>query len=429
MSSRIPGFYKLSPDQRLAAALQVAGVDASRAVDWRDGGLGLDVADAMIENVVGILGLPCGVAVNLLLNGRDRLVPMVVEEPSVVAAVSNMARLTREAGGIHADADDSVMIGQVQIVDLPDPVAAAARVREDLARLGAIARGVHPQLVELGGGLRGMDVRELVYDEPGYPRESMVVLHFFLDCADAMGANMVNTIAERLAPELVAITGGKAGLRILSNLADRRIARANVRIPARALGDTDVDGREVAEGIASAYRFAWADPYRAATHNKGIMNGIDAVAIATGNDWRAIEAGAHALAARDGQYRPLSRWRVDPEGNLLGAVALPMQIGTVGGAIKVHPTVKANLALAGVDGARDLAMLMAAVGLVQNLGALRALATVGIQLGHMRMHARGIAMAAGALAHELGGVVEALVEAHDFRTERAAEILSGLRRR
>jgi hydroxymethylglutaryl-CoA reductase len=427
MTSRIPGFYKLPPDERLRAALSVAGMDPGCTAAWRDGGLPLATADAMIENVVGTLALPCGVAVNLLLNGQDRLVPMVVEEPSVVAAVSNMARLTREAGGVFADADDSVMIGQVQIVDLADSVAAAVRVRDELGRLGAIARSVHAQLATLGGGLRGMDVRELVYDEPGYPRESMVVLHFYLDCVDAMGANMVNTIAERLAPELVAITGGRAGLRILSNLADRRIARANVRIPARLLGDTDVDGREVAEGIASAYRFAWADPYRAATHNKGIMNGVDAVAIATGNDWRAIEAGAHAWAAAGGQYRPLSRWRVDAEGTLHGAVALPMQIGTVGGAIKVHPTVKANLALARVSGARDLAMLMAAVGLVQNLGALRALASEGIQQGHMRMHARGIALAAGARPHEIESVVEALVADHDFRVEHAGAILVRLR--
>lgn len=429
MSSRIPGFYKLSPDERLRAAISVADLEAGAFADWREGGLSLPVADAMIENVVGTFALPCGVAVNLLLNGVDRLVPMVVEEPSVVAAVSNMARLTREAGGITADADDSVMIGQVQIVDLADPVAAAARVRDELGRLGPLARSVHPQLAELGGGLRGMEVRELVYDEPGYPRESMVVLQFYLDCADAMGANMVNTVAERLAPELVAITGGRAGLRILSNLADRRIARANVTIPARLLGDNAVDGKEVAEGIASAYRFAWADPYRAATHNKGIMNGVDAVAIATGNDWRAIEAGAHAWAARDGQYRPLSRWRVDEAGALHGAVALPMQIGTVGGAIKVHPTVKANLALAGVAGARDLAMLMAAVGLVQNLGALRALASEGIQQGHMRMHARGIAMAAGAKPNEIGAVVEALVAAHDFRVELARQVLSRLQPR
>jgi len=424
MSSRIPGFYRLPPAARLRAAAQVAGLGEDELAAWQDEGLSLAAADAMIENVVGRFALPNGVAVNLLMNGEDRLVPMVVEEPSVVAAVSNMARITRAAGGIHAEVDPSVMIGQVQLLDLPDPAAAAARVRAEIGRLEEIAREVHPQLVPLGGGLRGMEVRELTYDEPGYPPEPMLVVHFYLDCVDAMGANMVNTVAERLAPELVALTGGRVGLRILSNLADRRIARARVVIPAGRLGGADLEGREVAEGIASAYRFAWADPYRAATHNKGIMNGVDAVALATGNDWRAIEAGAHAYAARDGRYRPLSSWRVGVDGSLHGEIAMPMQVGTVGAAIKVHPTVRANLHLAGIRGAKDLAMLMVTVGLVQNLGALRALATEGIQQGHMRMHARGVALAAGAVAEEIERVVEGLVAGHDFRVETARALLA-----
>lgn len=417
MSSRIPGFFKLTPDARRTAALGAVGASA-RPGAWE--GLDLAVADAMIENVVGVFGLPNGVAVNLLLNEEDRLVPMVVEEPSVVAAVSNMARLTRAAGGLHAECDPSVMIGQVQVSN--PTMGAAARLREALPVLSAIAETVHPQLVAFGGGLRGMEVRELRYDEPGEEPEDIVVLHFFLDCADAMGANMVNTIAERLMPEVVAITGGRAGLRILSNLADRRVVRVRVSIPFAQLDEPDVPGAEVAAGIAAAWRFAWVDPYRAATHNKGIMNGIDAVAIATGNDWRAIEAGAHAWAARDGQYRPLSTWKVR-DGALVGTLELPMQVGTVGGPIKVHPTVQQNHAIAQVKGARDLAMLHAAVGLVQNLGALRALAREGIQQGHMRMHARTVALEAGASGESIGRVVAGLVANGVYTVEAARAIL------
>ncbi len=425
-SSRIPGFYKLDPATRLDAALDAAAVPADRWDATREAyasGLSLAAADAMIENVVGRFALPNGFAVNLRLNGEDRLVPMVVEEPSVVAAVSNMARVAREGGGFYAESDPSWMIGQVQ-VSAPEP-GGAARLRAALPELRAACAGVHPELERLGGGVRDMEVRELRYDEPGYPQEELVVLHFVLDCVDAMGANMVNTLAERLAPAVCELTGGREGLRILSNLADRRVARARVAIPVDAFG---AEGAAVAEGIAAAYRFAWADPYRAATHNKGIMNGVDAVAIATGNDWRAIEAGAHAYAARDGQYRPLTTWRV-ADGALRGTIALPMQVGTVGGTIRVHPTVQANIALARVRGAADLAMLTAAVGLAQNLGALRALATEGIQHGHMRMHARSVAMSAGAFPAELTTVVDALVATRDFTVSRARAEIEILRAR
>jgi hydroxymethylglutaryl-CoA reductase len=425
MSSRIPGFYRLTPDERLAAVSGRAGLTPAEQSSYGDGGLSLARADAMIENVVGLLALPNGVAVNLLLNGRDRLVPMVVEEPSVVAAVSNMARVARPSGGIHAEADSSEMIGQVQILG-PTP-GAAARVRAAIPRLTELCRGVHTELERLGGGIRGMEVRELRYDEPGEAPEDMVVLHFWLDCVDAMGANMVNTLAERLAPEVAALCGGTIGLRILSNLAERRLARATVRLRPEDLHPED--GVAMAEGIAAAYRFAYADPYRAATHNKGIMNGIDAVAIATGNDWRAIEAGAHAWAARTGSYKPLSSWKIDPEGTLVGTLVLPLQVGTVGGAVKVHPTVQANMKLAEIAGARDLACLMAAVGLVQNLGALRALATEGIQEGHMRMHARTVAVSAGAEPGEVAAVVQALVATHEFTAERALAELARLRAR
>lgn len=429
-ASRIPGFFKLPPAERLGAALMAAGEDQALASRWTAlGGLGLSVADSMIENVVGLFAMPNGIAVNLLLNGEDRLVPMVVEEPSVVAAVSNMARLTREAGGLTGSCDESVMIGQVQLTGCCS--GAAEIVRAAIPRLTTLAHAIHPDLARYGGGLRGMEVRELTYDEPGETPEPMVVLHFFLDCADAMGANMVNTIAERLAPELAALTEGKVGLRILSNLADRRLARAEVCIPHAALDTRDstgavVSGVDVAEGIAGAWRFAWADPYRAATHNKGIMNGVDAVAIATGNDWRAIEAGAHSYACRDGQYRPLSTWK-SRNGALYGSICMPMQVGTVSGAIRVHPTVQANLRIAGVRGARDLSILLVAVGLIQNLGALRALASEGIQEGHMRMHARAVASGAGSTTSELPTVVAALCADRQFTVEHAQSILARMR--
>ncbi len=425
MSSRIPGFYKLTPAVRLAAVAAKAGLSPEQEASYTSAGLTLGVADAMIENVVGTLGFPCGVAVNLLLNGVDRLVPMVVEEPSVVAAVSNMARLARAGGGIRAEADESVMIGQVQV--MAPPPGAADRLRAALPALADRCRGVHTQVEALGGGIRGMEVRELLYDEPGEPAEAMVVLHFWFDCVDAMGANMVNTLAERLSPDIEAITGGRVGLRILSNLADRRVARAWVKLRPEHLDPEN--GAAMAAGIAAAYRFAYADPYRAATHNKGIMNGVDAVALATGNDWRAIEAGVHAYAARNGRYSPLSSWKLDAEGALVGRIELPLQVGTVGGPIRVHPTVQSNLKLAGVTGARDLACLMAAVGLVQNLGALRALATEGIQEGHMRMHARTVALGAGASPEELPGVVDALARAQEFTEARAQVELERLRAR
>jgi hydroxymethylglutaryl-CoA reductase len=305
-----------------------------------------------------------------------------------------VARLARDSGGFVAEADPSVMIGQVQLQDVRDPVACVARLREALPALEAVASTVHPRLNEHGGGVRGLEVRHVVYDEPGQPREDMVVLHVHLDCADAMGANMVNTVAERLAPHVEAATGESVGLRILSNLADRRLARARVAL---RLADLDIDGlpgRAVAERIVRAWRFAWADPYRAATHNKGVMNGIDAVAVATGNDWRAIEAGVHAFAAREGRYRPVTTWRLEPEA-LVGSIEVPLQVGIVGGAIGAHPTVRSNLHLLRVTSAADLAAVMVAVGLAQNLGALKALATEGIQAGHMRMHARAVDLRRG----------------------------------
>ena len=424
MSSRIPGFYKLLPQARLDALETHLGVDTA---GFLSDGLPLETADLMVENVVSTFPLPLSVAINLLLNGQDIAVPMVVEEPSVVAAVSNMARLTRRAGGVFAEADDGVMTGQLQVIPKGDTAACAASLQAELPALLAAATGVHPKLEERGGGLRGIDIRLVTYDEPGYPVEQYVVLHVHLDCVDAMGANMVNTLVERLAPLVEAITGERVGLRILTNLADRRLARAWVSLRPEHLDPVGGTGAEVAEGIAAAWRFAWADPYRAATHNKGVMNGVDPVAIATGNDWRAIEAGAHAYAARDGQYRPLTRWVVDADGTLQGTIELPLQVGTVGGPIRVHPRVKANLALLGNPRARQLAGVIAAVGLIQNLGALRALATEGIQQGHMRMHARSVAAMVGATGAEALVVAAKLHSLGDFSEETARRVLAGLR--
>ena len=427
-SSRIPGFYRLSPDARRRALAHALHVDVSELRGFDSGALTIEAADLAVENAVGAFGLPLGVGVNLLINGREVAVPMAVEEPSVVAAISNMGQLVRRAGGFKAEADRGVMIGQVQLVEVSDPDRAKAAIEAEIPRLMALAHSVHPRLVERGGGAVHMHVRTLTYDEPGQTPERMVVLHFHLDCVDAMGANMVNTVAERLAPELAAITGERVGLRILSNLASERLARASCCLRPEHLDLPGLPGVALAKGIASAYRFAWADPWRAATHNKGIMNGIDPVVIATGNDWRAIEAGAHAWAARDGQYRSLSRWTMDEDGTLHGSLELPIQAGTVGGGGRTHPGVIMALRLLGNPTARELAGVLAAVGLAQNLGALRALATEGIQRGHMRMHARTVAAAAGACdASEVEAVVRGLCDADDFSVERARKILGGLR--
>ena len=426
MTSRIPGFYRLPPELRLSALEQHRGIlDGDMAV-YRSAGLTVAEADLMVENVISTFALPCAVAVNFTINGVERVIPMVVEEPSVVAAVSNMARLSRASGGFHAVADPSVMIGQIQLVGVGDPAGCAEKLRAAIPELFELARNIHPRLVERGGGVRGMDVRRHTYDEPGYEVEEMVVLHFYVDCADAMGANMVNTVAEFLAPHVEVITGERVGMRILSNLADRRLARASVALEVDSLGTEFVDGHAVADRIAGAWRFAWVDPYRAATHNKGVMNGIDAVALATGNDWRAIEAGAHAWCCRDGQYRPMTRWLVE-DNVLYGSIEVPLQMGIVGGPTRVHPTVQSNLRMLGVTSARELCAITAAVGLAQNLGALRALATEGIQAGHMRMHARTVAATAGAKAHEISAVTVELDEDNDFSVENARTILDKIR--
>jgi hydroxymethylglutaryl-CoA reductase len=425
-SSRIPGFYKLPPAQRREAIETHADLQTDEVAALDGHALSMENADLMVENVIGTFALPLGVGLNFLIDGQDRVVPMAVEEPSVVAAVSNMARLVRTAGGFHTEVDQSLMIGQVQLMNVANPKAAIAKLERAMPQLMSTAKSVHPRLVERGGGVVDISARHVRYDEPGQATEDMVVLEFVLDCVDAMGANMVNTIAERLAPAVAEVTGERVGLRILSNLASHRLARATCALPAALFNGPGLDGATVIAGIASAYRFAWADPWRAATHNKGTMNGIDPVAIATGQDWRAIEAGAHAWAARDGQYRSLTTWRV-VDGVLHGKIEMPMQVGTVGGTLKTHPTVAANMKILGKPRARTLAGIMVAVGLAQNLGALRALATEGIQRGHMRMHARHLAAAAGAMGTEVQDVVDALCDCNEFSAAAAAEALALIR--
>lgn len=378
----------LPPDERLRRLADEAGLTEAEREALATGGLETPAADRMIENVVGRLALPLGVGLHLVVNGRARRVPMAIEEPSVVAGLSNAAKMLAAGGGVTATATDALMIGQVQLVAVPDLDAAEKAVlaaRDDLARLCAEA---DPALAKLGGGLRDLAVRRLDPHGPDDPLGPMLVVHLVVEVLDAMGANAVNTMAERAAPELERRTGGRARLRILSNLADRRTVTAAGRVPFAALAREGFSGEDAARGIEEASVFAERDPYRAATHNKGIMNGIDALLIATGQDWRAVEAGAHAWAARDGKYGPLSRWRVGTDGMLHGALTLPMAVGVVGGAVRAHAGVRAALRLAGVERARDLAELAAAVGLAQNLAALRALAAEGIQRGHMRLHAR-----------------------------------------
>jgi len=383
-SSRLPGFYKLSLEDRAAVVAEWAGLTAGEKRILMGKSLSPAQADQMIENVVGIHALPLGIAANFLINGQDYLIPMAIEEPSVVAGASFAARLVREGGGFATSSDEPVMIGQIQVLDVADPQTARSELLAQKGRLLQLADQTDPLLVSLGGGARDLMVR-VIEDSTVGP---MVVVHLLFDCRDAMGANTVNTACEALAPEVENITGGRVVLRILSNLANRRLARAKCVIPAEALAFESFAGQTVARRIVESYALAANDPYRAATHNKGIMNGIDAVAVATGQDWRALEAGAHAYAARDGCYTSVSHWSVDADGNLAGTLELPLAVGTVGGTSRVHPTAKVALKILGVKTAQELAEVMAAVGLAQNLAALRALATEGIQRGHMELHAR-----------------------------------------
>jgi hydroxymethylglutaryl-CoA reductase len=413
-SSSISGFYKLHPKGRLALVKGFAGLSDEEVALLQDtGSLPLDLAERMIENVVGVFPLPLGIAVNFLINNRDYLIPMAIEEPSVVAAAGNAAKMAREGGGFFASSTLPIMIGQIQAVGIKDPYAARTRVIEAKEDILKKANEQDPVLVSAGGGARDLNAK-VIQTTQG----QMLIAELHVDCRDAMGANAVNTMAEAVAPLIERITGGHVYLRIISNLATKRLARAWCKVPKEAIG-----GEEVADGIVNAYAFAEADPYRAATHNKGILNGIIAVVMATCNDHRAIEAGAHAYAARNGHYTSLSTWEKDQNGDLVGSIELPMAVGLIGGAVRTHPIAKIAIKILGVKTANEFAEVLAAVGLAQNLGALRALAHEGIQRGHMSLHARNIAIAAGATDELIDLVAEKMVEERKIRMDRAKELI------
>ncbi|NGN44825.1 hydroxymethylglutaryl-CoA reductase, degradative [Mesorhizobium sp. CGMCC 1.15528] len=418
VNSRIPGFYKLTPPERFKTIVERSGLSEGdlAGLAATDGKM-LAIADRMAENVVGTLPIPLGVAANFTINGRDYLIPMATEEPSVVAAASNMASVARIHGGFHTSSDQPIMISQIQVVGAKDPQAARLRLYERRQDLLDLANEQDPLLVKLGGGAKDIEVRIVEAASKTY-----VVLHLIVDVRDAMGANAVNTMAEALAPLVEQITGARVRLRILSNKADRRLARVRATYDCQALG-----GPDVVDGIIDAYAFAAADPYRAATHNKGIMNGIIAVVLATGNDTRAVEAGAHCHAAAGGRYTSLSHYEKDDAGNLVGTLEVPMAVGLVGGATKTHPVAQAAVKLLGVQGAQELAEVIVAVGLAQNTGALRALSAEGIQKGHMSLHARNIAVAAGADGDEIEKVVSRLKDGGHVRLDKAQAVLAELR--
>jgi hydroxymethylglutaryl-CoA reductase len=424
-NSRISGFYNLTIEERRAKLAEAANQTPEALIPFTTGGLSAESAEHMIENVIGMYSLPMGVGLNFMVNGRDVLIPFVVEEPSIVAGASFMAKLARAGGGFTATTTEPLMIGQIQLINVVNMNEARLKIYEHKAELLATADAIDPTLKKLGGGARDLEVR-MIEDSPIGP---FIVIHLIYDVRDAMGANAVNTACEKLAPQIESITGGKVHLRILSNLADRRIARARCTIPVSELtvGFETFKGETVRDGIIAAWAFAATDPYRAATHNKGIMNGVDSVVVATGNDWRAIEAGAHAYAARSGRYTSLSTWGKDKDGNLVGTLEMPMAVGIVGGATKVHPAAQAAVKLMGVKTASELAEIIVCVGLAQNMAAMRALATEGIQRGHMSLHARQVALAAGASGELIEKVAAQMVAEKAIRVSRAEEILKEIK--
>lgn len=424
-SSRFEDYRNKTPAERLAMLVEATGLSAAdAAVVGQPGALPLDRANGMIENVVGTFQLPFAVATNFLINGRDYLIPMAVEEPSIVAAASYMARIARDNGGFATSSTGPIMRAQVQVLGTTDPYGARIRLLAARERIIELANSRDAMLISLGGGCKDIEVHVF----PDTRRGAMVVMHLIVDVRDAMGANTVNTMAEAVSSTVQEVTGGEVRLRILSNLADLRLARASVCLSEASLATKEFSGRRMIDGILDAYEFARVDPYRATTHNKGIMNGIDPVVVATGNDWRAIEAGAHSFAARRGHYTSLSTWEEDKNGNLVGTLEMPMALGLVGGATKTHPAAQAALKILNVSSAQELAEVTVSVGLAQNMAALRALATEGIQRGHMALHARNIAIVAGAVGREIETVAAELAKAHDVRTDRAKEILARLRK-
>lgn len=417
-SSRISGFYKMPVAKRLETVAEMAGLGPDAVEHLRDtGNLNKELADALIENVIGTLNIPLGVATNMVIDGEEALIPMATEESSVIAAVSNAARLCRDTGGFRTAMSGSLMIAQVQLVGVSNPGFARLQVLEHYRDIKAICDDTDPTLLKHGGGLREIEVRVLRGQ-----LADMVITHLIVDTRDAMGANAVNSMAEAVAPAIAKWTGGRTNLRILSNLADRRLARARCTWNTETIG-----GTQVRDGILAAYDFAEVDPYRATTHNKGIMNGVTAVVLATGNDTRAVESGAHAYAARSGAYRALTHWETDADGNLTGSLEMPLAVGLIGGATRSHPTARIALDIMGVKTADRLARTIAAVGLAQNFAALNALATTGIQKGHMALHAKNIAVMAGAKGEEIETVAETMIREDKVRMDVAEGILARLR--
>ncbi len=416
LKSKLSGFHKLSPEEKLQAVKEFSNLtDEEAGLLKKTGALDIGAADRMIENVIGTTEYPLGIATNFLINGRDYLIPMAIEEPSVVAAASYAAKLARPRGGFTATSDDPLMIGQIQLVGVDDMEGSKKKIMLNKEKIFDMANKCDSILVKFGGGVRDIEIRDFETK-----RGNMLVVHLVVDVRDAMGANAVNTMAERVAPFLEELTGGKVRLRIITNLADRRLARV------KAVWDKDVLGEDVIEKILDAYELAANDQYRCTTHNKGIMNGIDAVVIATANDFRAIEAGAHSYAARSGRYETLTKYEKDGEGNLVGTLELPLALGLVGGATKTHPIAKIAVKIMGVKSTKELAEVVASVGLAQNFAALRALATEGIQLGHMRLHSRNIAVLAGAEGELIDEVAKRMVEEKNITAGRAKEILDEL---
>jgi hydroxymethylglutaryl-CoA reductase len=415
----VSGFYKKSIEERIRFVQDFANLTEEEVeLLTKTGGLPAELADRMIENVVGVFPVPLGIGINFLINGRDYLIPMAIEEPSVVAAASNAAKMVRGGGGFHTSSTAPVMIGQIQAVDVQNPHHARMAIYAHKNELLTKANEQDPVLVSLGGGAKDLQARVITT-----PTGSMLITEIYVDCRDIMGANAVNTMVEAVAPIVERVTGGRVLLRIISNLATRRLARAYATIPKEAVG-----GEEVVEGIVHAYHFASADPFRAATHNKGILNGAIAVVLATCNDHRAIEAGAHAYAAHTGHYTSLSVWEKNQDGDLMGSLEMPMAVGTVGGAVRTHPIAKVALKILGVKSANELAEVIVAVGLAQNLAALRALAHEGIQKGHMRLHARNVAIAAGATGKLIDAIGEQMIKEETIRLDRAAALLERARK-
>ena len=425
-NSCIPSFHRLSVQERVRKVRDRGLLSSQDYKALVNGETILDVneADTMIENVIGVMGLPIGLGLNFLINEKDYVVPLAVEEPSIVAALSYAAKTARSAGGFTASSSEPILIGQIQVVDVPHPSKARQLLEQRKEEVLNLANSLHPRMVARGGGAVDLEV---ILHPATSDTVDMMVVHLLVDTRDAMGANLVNTMCEGVASFIESITGGRVFLRILSNLADRSLVRARVEIPTDQLGNHSYDGEQVRDGIVIASQFASVDAYRAATHNKGIMNGIDAVALATGNDWRAVEAGAHAYAARGSHYTALSRWSKAENGSLVGEIELPLRVGIVGGPLQSNPSVAMNLKLSKVESSRELAEVMAAVGLAQNLSALRALVTEGIQHGHMTLHARSVATAAGATPEIFDSVVEKLVESGEIKVWKAEELVSQVR--